>query len=370
MDSYCKKIQDLLAEADVEINGERDWDIQVNDERFYKRVIAEGSLGLGESYMEQWWDVKKLDQFFCQILHANLDDKINPYNMVWLILRSKLFNLQSIRRAFSVAKKHYDVGNDLFSLMLDKRKTYTCGYWKNAKDLDQAQEDKLDLVCRKIGLKKNQLILDIGCGWGSFIKYAAEKYSARCVGVTVSKEQAEFAKKDCAHLPIEVRLQDYRMLDEKFDHIVSLGMFEHVGHKNYKKYMQVASKCLKENGVFLLHTIGANRTRYTPDPWIHKYIFPNGVLPSMSDISKAIEGYFVLEDFHSFGTDYDKTLMAWFHNFDTHWYQLCEMYGDQFYRMWKYYLLGCAGAFRGRNIQLWQLVLTKNGMPNGYIPIT
>ncbi len=370
MNKFYSKARKLLAEADVEIDGQRDWDIKVHDERFYKRVFAEGSLGLGESYMDKWWDVEVLDQFFCKILAAKLEHKINPYNMVWLILQSKLFNLQSLRRAFQVAQSHYDIGNDLFSYMLDKRKTYTCGYWKNAKDLDQAQENKLELVCRKIGLKPNQRILDIGCGWGSFVKYAAEKYKARAIGVTVSKEQAEYAQNNCADLPVEIRLQDYRQLNEQFDHIVSLGMFEHVGPKNYKNYMQVVARCLKDEGIFLLHTIGANWTRTTPDPWINKYIFPNGVLPSMQDISEAIEGVFVLEDFHSFGQDYDKTLMAWFHNFDANWKQLCEKYGDRFYRMWKYYLLGCAGAFRARNIQLWQLVLTKNGIAGGYTPVT
>ncbi len=370
VNSFYKKARDLLSEADIDINGNREWDIQVFDDRFYKRVFAEGSLGLGESYMDKWWEVEALDQFFCKILSARIDSKLNPYRMIWLILQSKLLNLQGVRRAFHVGKAHYDIGNDLFSLMLDKRLVYTCGYWKNATNLNQAQEDKLELVCRKIGLKKNQRILDIGCGWGSFIKFAAEKHGAKVVGITVSKEQAEFAKNNCAGLPVEIRLQDYREVDDKFDHIVSLGMFEHVGHKNYKKYMEVASRCLKEDGIFLLHTIGANTTRYTPDPWINKYIFPNGVLPSMKDISKAVEKYFILEDFHNFGADYDKTLMAWFHNFDSNWMQLSDKYGEQFYRMWKYYLLGCAGAFRARNIQLWQLVFTKNGVPGGYLPVT
>ena len=370
MNTYYTKASNLLAEADIEINGQRDWDLQVHDDRFYKRVFAEGSLGLGESYMDKWWDVKALDQFFCKILATDLEHRINPYNMIWLVLQSKLFNLQSMRRAFHVGQTHYDIGNDLFSHMLDKRKVYTCGYWKKASDLNQAQEDKLELVCRKIGLKANQRILDIGCGWGSFIKYAAEKYAAQAVGVSVSKEQVEFAQDDCRDLPVEIRLQDYRELDEKFDHIISLGMFEHVGQKNYKKYMQVASRCLKDGGIFLLHTIGANQSRYSPDPWINKYIFPNGILPSMKDISKAIEGHFVLEDFHNFGQDYDKTLMAWFENFDENWKQLSGKYGDRFYRMWKYYLLGCAGAFRARNIQLWQLVLTKNGISGGYTPVT
>ena len=370
MNRYYKKARELLAEADVEINGKRPWDLQIHNDKFYKRVFAEGALGMGESYMEHWWDVDILDEFFNKVLSARLDNKLNPYKMIWLVLQSKLINLQSIRRAFHVGEAHYDVGNDLFKAMLDKRLTYTCGYWKNASNLDEAQENKLDLVCKKIGLKQNQYVLDIGCGWGSFVRFAAENYGARAVGITVSKEQAEFAKQNCKALPVEIRLQDYRELDEKFDHVISLGMFEHVGHKNYKKYMNVVSRCLKEEGIFLLHTIGGVISRKTPDPWINKYIFPNGVLPSMADISRAAEKYFVLEDFHNFGADYDKTLMAWFHNFDANWKDLREKYNEKFYRMWKYYLLCCAGAFRARDIQLWQLVFSRNGVPGGYTPIT
>ena len=366
---FSRRVNELLDLANVKVNGSRDWDIHIHDDRFYKRVLAEGSLGLGESYMDNWWDANSLDQLFCKILEADLESKVKVSSLIWLFLQSKLFNLQSMRRAFQVGEKHYDTGNDLFSRMLDKRLTYTCGYWKNATNLDQAQEDKLDLVCRKIGLKENQHVLDIGCGWGSFIKFAAERYGARATGITISKEQAEHVRENCKNLPVEVRLQDYRELNEEFDHIISLGMFEHVGHKNYKMYMKVASRCLKENGLFLLHTIGTNRTRHSPDPWINKYIFPNGVLPSMKDISMAFDKYFVLEDFHSFGPDYDKTLMAWFQNFDSNWKDLRDKYGDRFYRMWKYYLLGCAGAFRARNIQLWQLVLSKNGVAGGYTAV-
>ncbi|MBT8124260.1 MAG: cyclopropane fatty acyl phospholipid synthase, partial [Gammaproteobacteria bacterium] len=264
MAKFRERINDLLTSTDVEINGSRDWDIQVHDDRFYKRVLADGSLGLGESYMEKWWDVAAIDQLFYKLLITDIEHKVKSNKYIWAALQSKLFNLQSIRRAFHVGEQHYDTGNDLFTCMLDKRRTYTCGYWKNATNLDQAQEDKLDLVCRKIGLQENQRVLDIGCGWGSFIKFAAERYGAQAVGVTVSKEQAEFVRKDCAGLVVDVRLQDYRELNEKFDHIISLGMFEHVGPKNHKTYMQVASRCLKDEGLFLLHTIGSNYTRHNP----------------------------------------------------------------------------------------------------------
>ncbi len=363
------RVNNLLAIADIRIGGDRDWDIQVHNHDFYKRVMAYGSLGLGESYMEGIWDVHSIDQLFHKLLSTDIEHRVKTTTNILLSIQAKIFNLQSIRRAFQVGKHHYDIGNDLFTSMLDKRLTYTCGYWEKASNLDEAQEDKLDLVCRKIGLKNNQRILDIGCGWGSFIKFAAEQYGAQVVGVTVSKEQAEYARNDCSGLPVDVRLQDYRELNEKFDHIVSLGMFEHVGPKNYKNYMKVASRCLKENGLFLLHTIGSNYTRHSPDPWINKYIFPNGVIPSMKDISMSIENEFILEDYHNFGPYYDKTLMAWFNNFDASWKQLCKKYGDTFYRMWKYYLLSCAGAFRARNVQLWQLVLSKHGVAEGYTTV-
>ncbi len=368
--SYQAKARHLLAEANIEINGDRAWDIQVHDGRLFQRVFARGSLGLGESYMDEWWDVQELDQFFHRILSARLDSKVRDPRIILLVLQSKLFNLQSLSRAFQVGQAHYDIGNDLFELMLDGRMTYTCGYWKNATDLDQAQEDKLDLVCRKIGIRPGQRVLDIGCGWGSFLKFAAQNYGAESVGVTISREQAELAQQNCAGLPVQIRLQDYRQLDEKFDHIISLGMFEHVGPKNYVKYMQVASRCLKEEGMFLLQTIGAPKTRHSPDPWINRYIFPNGLLPSMKDISRAVERRFILEDFHNFGAYYDKTLMAWFRNFNSNWEKISEKYGTRFYRMWKYYLLSCAGAFRARDIQLWQIVFSKNGIPGGYTPVT
>lgn len=363
------EINQLLETVDIKINGDREWDIQVHDDRFYRRILLHGSLGLGESYMQGWWDVVALDQLFSKILSTDIEHRIQPKYNIFTSLRSKIFNQQSIRRAFNIGERHYDVGNDLFSLMLDKRLTYTCGYWKNVTTLDQAQENKLELVCRKIGLKKNQRILDIGCGWGSFIKYAAQNYDVHAVGVTVSEEQANFVREDCKDLSVEVRLQDYRELNEQFDHVVSLGMFEHVGPKNHKTYMQVVSRCLKDEGLFLLHTIGSNFTRHSPDPWFDKYIFPNGILPSMKDISTAYDKRFVLEDLHSFGPDYDKTLMAWFDNFDAAWDVLSKKYSEEFYRMWKYYLLCCAGAFRARNLQLWQLVLSKKGVAGGYTPV-
>ena len=270
---------------------------------------------------------------------------------------------------FVPAEVHYDLGNDLFRATFDSRLTGSCGYWKDAADLDTAQEAKHDLVCCKLGLKPGARVLDIGCGWGAFMKFAAERYGAECVGVTVSKEQVARGRELCAGLPVEFRLSDYREVTGEFDHLVSMGMFEHVGYKNYDAYMRVAERCLQDDGLFLLHTIGSNYTTHNIDVWLDKYIFPNGVLPSVAQLGAAMEHRFVMEDWHNFGADYDKTLMAWFEKFDANWKQLEPRYGARFYRLWKYYLLSCAGAFRARRIQLWQLVLSRRGRVGGYVSV-
>lgn len=360
-------VENLLKKADVRIGGDRPQDITVHDERLFNRAIRHGTLGLGEAYMDGWWDANELDTFIKTVLAAHLDKEFElNFASVMAIAKAFILNMQSHVRARKVGEVHYDLGNDLYEAMLDTRMVYTCGYWKDARTLDEAQEAKLDLVCRKIGLKKGDRVLDIGCGWGSFAKYAAETYGAEVVGVTISKEQAALAREHCKGLPIEIRVQDYRDVNETFDHIVSLGMFEHVGTKNYRTYFEVARRCLKPNGLFLLHTIGDNISRLTSDPWINTYIFPGGVIPSAAQIGKASEGLFVMEDWHNFGVDYDTTLMAWFKHFDAAWPTLREKYGERFYRMWKYYLLTCAGAFRARETHLWQIVLSPNGVPGGY----
>jgi cyclopropane-fatty-acyl-phospholipid synthase len=363
---FIKKIEYLLSLANVQINGDRSWDIQVYNEKLYQRVLAEGSLGLGEAYMDGWWDCEKLDEFICRIFKANLDTKINPWIEFFPLIKAKLFNLQKPSSCFIDCQHHYDIGNDLYQQMLDKNRIYSCGYWKNASCLDDAQEKKLDLVCRKLFLKPGMRVLDIGCGWGGTAKFIAENYQAEVVGITVSEKQAHFAKKFCHGLPVEIRLKDYRSLKGIFDRIVSIGMIEHVGYKNYKKFMQVVRRCLKENGIFVLQTIGSNHCMIKADPWIRRYIFPNSVLPSAKQINDAIENIFVLEDWHNFGPDYDKTLMHWFQNFHNSWHDLKDKYGERFYRMWKYYLLASAGTFRSRVNQLWQIVLSPKGVPGGY----
>jgi len=364
--SFKQKVEEILAPADVRINGDRLWDIQVHNENFYKRVLAEGSLGFGESYMDGWWDSTDIAALVEKIFHSGLFQKVKTFQTFKVILKAKLSNLQRKSKAFEIGQKHYDIGNDLYRLMLDKRLVYSCAYWKNASDLDQAQEHKLDLVCQKLSLRPGMTVLDIGCGWGGLAKFAAEKYKVSLVGLTVSKNQLELASAVCQGLPVEIRLQDYREIDQKFDRIVSIGMFEHVGYKNYRTFMEVVNRCLEDNGLFLLHTIGGNQSAATSDPWILKYIFPNSMLPSLKQIATACESLFVMEDWHNFGPDYARTLAAWFNNFDKNWDTLKTDYDQRFYRMWKFYLLSCVGTFRSRTNQLWQIVFSKKGLKDGY----
>jgi cyclopropane-fatty-acyl-phospholipid synthase len=352
-------IKKLLAKAGVTINGDQPWDIHVANPQFYERVLADGSLGPGESYVDGWWECPRLDELFHKIIRANVDKEFRSWRLLMNTVKAKVLNQQKKSKAFEVGEKHYDLGNDLYENMLDRRMVYSCGYWKNASTLDEAQEHKLELVCKKLGLKPGMRLLDIGCGWGSFVKYAAEKYQVESVGITVSQEQKVLAEESCKNLPIEIRLMDYRDLNETFDRVASIGMFEHVGYKNYRRYMDVASRCLKKSGLFLLHTIGTNTTGVCTDPWLDKYIFPNSMIPSIQQIGKAIEGLFVMEHWENFGPDYDKTLMAWFSNFHKHWEKIKSKYDDRFYRMWKYYLHSCAGAFRARYNQVWQVLLSR-----------
>ena len=360
-------LQEMVSSSGITINGNNPWDIKINNKNFYNRIFAQGSLGLGESYMDGWWDCEKLDEFFYRILRSEIDKKVKQNGaLLFKTLLFRIINMQSKRRAFLIGEKHYDLGNELFKNMLDQKMVYSCAYWKDSETLDEAQESKLELICQKLNLQPGVTVLDIGSGWGSFLKYATEKHGVKGVGITVSKEQADFGKKLCMGLPVEIRLQDYRDLNEKFDYIISVGMIEHVGYKNYRTYMEVVHRCLKDDGLFLLHTIGGNQSVTSVDSWMNKYIFPNGMLPSIKQLGSAIEGLFVMEDWHNLSTDYDKTLMAWHRNLKNNWDTIKSNYDDRFHRMWEYYLLSCAGSFRARRNQLWQIILSKNGISGGY----
>jgi cyclopropane-fatty-acyl-phospholipid synthase len=352
----------LLQQAGITVNGPNPWDIQVHDDRWYGRVIRERSLGLGESYLDGWWDCERLDEMFCRLLRSGLEKKVrSSLRHLLHFLPGILCNLQSVKRSRIIAERHYDLGNDLFFSFLDTCKQYSCGFFQATDDLDQAQQNKLSLISKKLHLSPGDHVLDIGCGWGGLARYAAEKHGCRVTAVNISKQQLEYARKLCAGLPVELLNQDYRSIQGAFDKIVSVGMFEHVGRKNYPTFMCVVHNCLKDDGVFLLQTIGSNVSTFGCDPWISKYIFPNGMLPSIAQIARAAEKLFVIEDLHNLGPHYDKTLMAWNRNFQQAWPRLREKYDERFKRMWEYYLQSCAGAFRARDIQVWQIVMTKHG---------
>lgn len=359
------KIETLLEAAGIRVNGSRPWDMRIHSADVWNRMVSKGSLGLGEAYMDGDWDAERLDEFFERVLRAKLDQQVRPLRLLVPILRDRLFNRQNTRRAWHVGRVHYDLGNDFYQEMLDPRMTYSCGYWDRADNLAEAQEAKLDLICRKLRLEPGMRVLDIGCGWGSFMAYAAEHYGVECVGITISSQQAEFIKNRYPNLPLEVRLQDYRQLHERFDCIASVGMFEHVGTMNSRNFMKIAHRCLVDDGLFLLHTIGKSERGARSDPWIEKYIFPNGEIPALAHVGEALEGWFVVEDLHNFGADYDKTLMAWHENFESAWPGFAQRFGERFYRQWRYYLLSCAGAFRARDLQVWQWTLSKQGIRGG-----
>ncbi len=365
LDNFCRKqLEQLFEPADIAIGGSRRWDMQIHQPLVFRRAITEGNLGLGEAYMDGWWDCDDLEEFFFRLLSSKADKKIvTPVNLIgkWV---GKTVNLQIPSRAFTVGETHYNTGNDLFETMLDKRMIYSCGYWKEARNLDEAQEKKLRLVFDKLQLQPGMRVLDIGCGWGGAARFAAEHYGVSVTAITVSTEQAKIAQERCAEQPVTIELTDYRNIQGSFDRVYSLGMFEHVGYKNYRDYFKVINRCLKPDGLTLLHTIGINQPCTNGDPWSCKYIFPNSMLPSASQITTNYEGLFLLEDWHAFTYDYSLTLKAWHENFEKQWPKLQSRYDGKFYRMWNYYLLSFSGSFRARSIQLWQVLLSKNGLPS------
>ena len=372
MNRYESLVRGLLEQAGITVGGSEPQDLQVHDQRFYERVVAEGSLGLGESYMDGWWSCAQLDEFFCRLLQARLDSKVKlPWRETLAAAVARVLNRQSSRRAGQVAHVHYDLGAEFFEAIMDPRMVYSCGYWKNATTLAQAQEDKLDLACRKIGLAPSDRVLDIGCGWGGFVTFAHERYGCAPLGVTISRPQAEYARRRCAGTPIQILAADYREINRRehgsFDKVVSFGMFEHVGPKNHRAFMKVVDDVLTEGGLFLLHTVGENVTRPKGDPWLDKHIFPNVAIPSVQHIGRAVEGLFVVEDWHNFGPDYYTTLMSWYENLQKHYPSLSPGAvpepRERFYRMWEYFYASCASAFKTRRLQLWQIVMSKGTIP-------
>ncbi|MFQ6004180.1 MAG: cyclopropane fatty acyl phospholipid synthase [Woeseia sp.] len=363
----ARLLQKLLADCDVELNGSRPFDIQVADARALNRMVRRGSLGLGESYMDGQWECERVDELVDRLLRHSLYQRFaNTGAQRWLALVSRLRNLQSRARAGIVGERHYDIGNELYEKMLDSHMNYSCACWETAETLEDAQRDKMELICRKLELEPGMTVLDIGCGWGGMARYAAERFGVQVLGITISKEQQSWAEARIDSLPIEIRCQDYRDVRGEFDRVFSIGMFEHVGYKNYRGFFRKCREVLRPDGLLLLHTIGSNSSVQSTDPWLHRYIFPNSMLPSIPQIGRALEPHFVMEDWHSFGPHYDRTLLAWHRRVNAAWEALGDRYDKRFRRMWNFYLLACAGAFRARNVQLWQIVLANGRRSAGY----
>jgi len=362
MNSARHTITTLLRTADIQVNGTRPWDLKVHNTDFYSRVLAEGSLGFGESYIDGWWSSDRPDELITRILQTDIGKEVGKLTLAKHILKAKILNQQTKKRSKAVAIQHYDLDNELYQLMLDKNMQYTCGYYQHAKTLHKAQKNKLDLVCKKLGLKKGMTVLELGSGFGGLAHWMAKKYGCKVTAYNISKEQVAYGTKWCKGLDVTFKLEDYRNATGQFDRVVSIGMLEHVGVKNYEEFMHVANRCLAEDGLALFHTIGSNLSVSTIDPWIEKYIFPNAMLPSIKQLAEAMEDTFVVEDWHNFGPDYDRTLMAWHKNFVKSWPKLSHKYDEQFYRMWEFYLLSCAAVFRARKSQLWQIVVSKKRM--------
>lgn len=368
-----RQIEDLLGEIGVTVNGNKPYDVKIHDPRLYNKILLKQSVGAGEGYVEGMWDCDQLDELYYRICRHKSYNKIYSKSKAFFVtLRNSIFNQQTPEKSEKVAKVHYNLGNTLYERMLGKSMAYTCGYWKNAKDLDEAQFAKYELICQKLDLRPGERVLELGCGWGGLAKYMAEKYGCEVVAFDIGKEPYTYAKELCQDLPVQVYQCDWRAVNVynptriKFDKLVSVGVLEHVGYKNYDLFLKISRDFIKDDGIFLLHSIGGNMSRNYCDAWINQYIFPNGHLPSLKQLGKAYENKFIIEDFHNIGPYYENTLLGWHKNLNDHWDELKNHYDEKFHRMMNFYLLTCAGGFRAREMQLWQFVLTPHGIEKGY----
>jgi len=357
----------ILAAAGIPLNGEEPWSIQVHNEKIWDRVISQKQLGFAESYMDGWWDCDQLDVMLTKLLSINVLGMLKPSPaLVFHVLRSYLLNNQTKRRAAENAKHHYNIGNELYSRMLDPEMVYSCGYWAKADSLAAAQEAKFDLICRKLGLQPGMRLLDIGSGWGGFLRYAVRNYGVQATGISPADNQINLAREKSEGLGIQFIQQDYRDLTGQYDRIVSVGMLEHVGPKNYQTFFHKCDELLTRDGRMLHHTISSNITKQVTDPFFDRYIFPGGVLPSLAQLARAVENVFIIEDVHNFGPDYDRTLLEWHKNISAKWSEIPQ-YDERFARMWSYYLLSSAAGFRSGNLQLLQCVFQRVGQRPTYI---
>jgi len=379
MSALAKRIiTDLFSQAGVTLDGSNPWDIQLHDDRFYRSAMR-GSLGFGESYMEGIWDVDSIDALFRRIIRMNITrSSLVSINRLYLNIKSRLTNLQTRLGSLAIAETHYDLDHRLYELFLGPYNQYTCCFFNKAQTLPEAEIEKLEMICDKLDLREGDKVLDIGCGWGGFARYAAETRGCRVTGVSISKEQIAYARRYTEGLPVDIINCDYRDLPERFDaghfdKVVIIGMIEHVGYKNYRKLVNIVHRAIKDDGMFLLHTIGNSSRTTVGDPWMEKYIFRNSMLPAMSQLADAFEGVFVVQDWENYGHYYAPTLAAWQNNFETNWPQIEAIetehrFDEKFRRMFNYYFLSCKAGFETDHINLWQIVMTKEGLDSMVYP--
>lgn len=351
----------------MKIDGENPWDPQVYNPRAFKRILGGGSLAVGESYMDGDWDCDRLDELTRRMnLAAGVDPLFTSWRKALNYLYAHSINRQTLRRSGQVADVHYDLDAAFFERVIGESMVYSCAYWKDATSLEQAQFNKLDLICKKLDLGPGDRVLDIGCGWGALPYHAAQHYGCEVVGVSIAGEQIEYARNRFSHPRVNFLCSDYRTMPEsigEFDKIVSVGMFEHVGPRNYVEYMKIVASLLKPGGRFLLHSIVGHDSA-THEPWLNKYIFPNAVIAQPSTILKSVTPELVVEDIQNLRHDYSKTLHAWYQNLEAAREVDKRLADERFFRMWRFYLLTTAGSFAtGTRMQVWQMLFTKHGVP-------
>jgi len=367
-------ITGVLEQADIRVGGDRPWDLRIHHDRFFPRAMR-GTLGVGESYMDGDWDAGSLIEFFRKTMDAGL--QMHPLlriNRVAKEVHARFRNLQTRRRSRAVAEEHYDLDHRMYAQFLGPWNQYTCCFFDGTDDLEEAELCKLEMICDKLEIESGDRVLDIGCGWGGFAKYAASTRGCSVVGISLSDEQIEYARDYTEGLPVEIHRMDYRDLPESplgtFDKVLICGMIEHVGYRNYRQLMKVVHTVLAQDGLFLLHTIGNRHNTAVVEPWIEKYIFRNSMAPSMQQLTRAAADLFVIEDWENYGHYYVPTLQAWHDNFNRNWDRIRALDGprpfdERFRRMWNFYLMSSRAAFEVEDLHLWHLVMTRYGSGRG-----
>ena len=361
----------LLASADIHLNGSRPWDIQIKHPQTLQRLLSQGGSALGESYMDGWWECQAIDLMVERAMRAGLQEKLATPRAWWESFKGGMRPRDGVDQSRIVGRMHYAVGNQVFQAMLDPYMAHSCAYWvEGAQTLEEAQIAKLEMVCRKLQLRPGMRVLDMGCGWGSFMRYAAEHYGVTVLGLSNVPHQIELGKTLARHLPVQFELSDYAQFNtdgkSKFDRIVSIGTFEQLGQAHVAAFFETAKRCLKDDGWMLLQTQGKSNRQRLLDAWNDKYIYPQGYLPRLDEVTQASEAHFVVEDVHNIGADHDRTLLHWHQRFEMAWPQLRLSHDERFYRMWRFHLLSSAASFRTRHHQMWQLVLSPKGLHKVY----